>query len=45
MRQYSTQHCIYLDVGNVQAPDLDFTEPFCDDLKEVDTGCVGRGLF
>lgn len=49
MRQYSSQHNIYLnhslDVRNLQALDLDSTEPSCDDLKEVGTGCVARGLF
>lgn len=36
---------ISLSVRNLQASDLDSTEPFCDDLKEVGTGCAGRGLF
>lgn len=32
-------------VRNLQASDLDSTEPFCDDLKEEGSGCEGRGLF
>lgn len=49
MRQHSSQHNIYsnhsLDLRNLKASDLDSTEPFCDDLKEVGTGHVREGFI